>query len=213
MDGATTSWGHPNLSGTWSTDDMRGIPCDRPEALGTQEFVSDEQFIERAKRQQAGSSMPPMFRLSIAWRTACAFSASPRSWSILRTAARPRSLPRKARAEAVAARAGSAPVRSKFEDFTLYDRCIARGIPAGMSAVLYGNGMLITQSPDSVTITYEMVHETRAIPLDSRPQLPGGVTQYNGNSRGHWDGDTLVVECSGFTDNTGIGPAHRTAPA
>jgi hypothetical protein len=50
-----TSWGHPSLQGTWSTDDMRGIPTDRPEALGAQEFLSEEQFIERAKRQQAGS--------------------------------------------------------------------------------------------------------------------------------------------------------------
>ena len=50
-----TSWGHPSLQGTWSTDDMRGIPFDRPEALGTQEFLSEQQFIERAKRQQAGS--------------------------------------------------------------------------------------------------------------------------------------------------------------
>jgi len=50
-----TSWGHPSLQGTWSTDDMRGIPVDRPEALGTQESLSEEQFIERAKRQQAGS--------------------------------------------------------------------------------------------------------------------------------------------------------------
>ena len=50
-----TSWGHPSLQGTWSTDDMRGIPVDRPEALGTQESLSDEQFLERAKRQQAGS--------------------------------------------------------------------------------------------------------------------------------------------------------------
>ena len=74
-----------------------------------------------------------------------------------------------------------------------------------MSAVLYGNGIVITQSPDSVTITYEMVHETRVIPLDSRPHLADGVTQYNGNSRGRWDGDTLVVESSGFTDKTSIG--------
>jgi hypothetical protein len=48
-----TSWGHPSLQGTWSTDDMRGIPADRPEALGTQEFLSEDQYLERAKRQQS----------------------------------------------------------------------------------------------------------------------------------------------------------------
>jgi hypothetical protein len=93
----------------------------------------------------------------------------------------------------------------KFEDFSLYDRCIARGLNAGMSAVLYGNGIVIAQSPDSVTITYEMVHETRLIALDDRPHLTEGIAQYNGNSRGRWDGDTLVVETSGFTDKTSLG--------
>jgi hypothetical protein len=74
-----------------------------------------------------------------------------------------------------------------------------------MGAVLYGNGIVITQSPDTVTITYEMVHETRVIPLDARAHVQGEVTQYNGNSRGHWDGDTLVVETTGFTDKTSFG--------
>src|SRR5690606_35857761 len=49
-----TSWGHPSLEGTWSTDDMRGIPRDRPPELGTQEFLTEEQFLERARTQQAG---------------------------------------------------------------------------------------------------------------------------------------------------------------
>ena len=82
-----------------------------------------------------------------------------------------------------------------------------------MSAVLYGNGIVITQSPDSVTITYEMVHETRVIPLDSRPHLADGVTQYNGNSRGRWDGDTLVVETAASRIKPASAPAHRTARA
>src|SRR5262249_26767696 len=92
-----------------------------------------------------------------------------------------------------------------FEDFSLYDRCIARGLAAGMSAVLYGNGIVIAQSPDSVTITYEMVHETRVIRRDGRPHLEDGVVQYNGNSRGRFEGDTLVVETSGFTNKTSLG--------
>jgi hypothetical protein len=50
-----TSWGHPSLEGTWSTDDMRAIPFDRPRELGTQEYLDEEHFIERARRQQAGS--------------------------------------------------------------------------------------------------------------------------------------------------------------
>src|SRR4029079_4076622 len=90
------------------------------------------------------------------------------------------------------------------EDLSLSDRSIARGLASGMNAVLYGNGIVITQSPGTVAITYEMVHETRVIRLDGRPHLADEVTQYNGNARGHWEGDTLVVETAGFTNKTSM---------
>jgi len=201
-----TSWGHPSLEGTWSTDDMRGIPFDRPQALGTQESLSEPEFIERAKRQQAGSdhaaNVQTFHRVAYGSRV-FGFSSLVVDPSNGRTPA----LTADGRARAAAAAGngsfGPGPFDT-FEDFSLYDRCIARGLNAGMSAVLYGNGIVIAQSPDSVTITYEMVHETRVIPLDGRPHLADGVTQYTGNSRGHWEGDTLVVETGGFTDKTSI---------
>jgi len=202
-----TSWGHPSLQGTWSTDDMRGIPVDRPEALGTQEYVSEEQFIDRAKRQQAGNDhaahVQTFHRVAYGSRV---FGFS--SLVVDPPNGRTPALTPDGRARAAAAAGngsfGTGPFDA-FEDFSLYDRCIARGLNAGMSAVLYGNGIVIAQSPDSVTITYEMVHETRVIALDARPHLAAGITQYNGNSRGRWDGDTLVVETSGFTDKTSFG--------
>jgi hypothetical protein len=202
-----TSWGHPRLEGTWSTDDMRGIPVDRPEALGTQEFVSEEQFIDRAKRQQAGNDhaahVQTFHRVAYGSRV-FGFSSLVVDPPNGRTP--PLTPDGRARAAAAAGNGsfGQGPF-DKFEDFSLYDRCIARGLNAGMSAVLYGNGIVIAQSPDSVTITYEMVHETRVIALNDRPHLEASITQYNGNSRGHWDGDTLVVETSGFTDKTSLG--------
>ena len=202
-----TSWGHPSLQGTWSTDDMRGIPLDRPQPLGTQEFLSEVEFVERAKRQQAGSdhaaNVQTFHRVAYGTRV---FGFS--SLVVDPPNGRAPALTPDGRARAAAAAGngsfGPGPFDT-FEDFSLYDRCIARGLSAGMSAVLYGNGIVIAQSPDSVTITYEMVHETRVIPLDGRPHLQDGVMQYNGNSRGHWDGDTLVVETSGFTDKTSVG--------
>jgi len=201
-----TSWGHPSLQGTWSTDDMRGIPFDRPQEFGTQEFLGEQQFVERAKRQQAGSdhaaNVQTFHRVAYGSRV-FGFSSLVVDPSNGRTPA----LTADGRARAAAAAGngsfGPGPFDT-FEDFSLYDRCIARGLNAGMSAVLYGNGIVIAQSPDSVTITYEMVHETRVIPLDGRPHLADGVTQYTGNSRGHWEGDTLVVETGGFTDKTSI---------
>ena len=202
-----TSWGHPSLAGTWSTDDMRGIPFDRPQTLGTQEFLSEPEFFERAKRQQAGSdhaaNVQTFHRVAYGMRV---FGFS--SLVVDPPNGRTPALTADGRARAAAAAGlgsfGPGPFDT-FEDFSLYDRCIARGLNAGMSAVLYGNGLVIAQSPDSVTITYEMVHETRVIPLDGRPHLANGVAQYNGNSRGRWDGDTLVVETSGFTDKTSMG--------
>ena len=202
-----TSWGHPSLQGTWSTDDMRGIPVDRPEALGTQESLSEEQFIERAKRQQAGSEhadhVQTFHRVAYGSRV---FGFS--SLVVDPPNGRTPALTPDGRARAAAAAGngsfGQGPFDT-FEDFSLYDRCIARGLSAGMGAVLYGNGIVIAQSPGNVTITYEMVHETRVIALDNRPPLATGITQYNGNSRGRWDGDSLVVETSGFTDKTSLG--------
>jgi hypothetical protein len=202
-----TSWGHPSLQGTWSTDDMRGIPVDRPQQFGTQEFLGEAEFVERAKRQQAGSdhaaNVQTFHRVAYGLRV---FGFS--SLVVDPPNGRTPALTPDGRARAAAAAGngsfGPGPFDT-FEDFSLYDRCIARGLSAGMGAVLYGNGIVIAQSPDSVTITYEMVHETRVIPLDKRPHLADGVAQYNGNSRGRWDGDTLVVETGGFTDKTSVG--------
>jgi hypothetical protein len=208
-----TSWGHPSLEGTWSTDDMRAIPFDRSPELGTREYLDEAQFIERARRQQAGSehaeNVEAFHRNSWGSRS-FGFSSlvvdPPNGRTPALTSAG------RARAAAVAGQGtfGPGPFDT-YEDFTLYDRCIARGLAAGMGAVLYGNALQINQSPDTVAITYEMIHETRVIRLDDRPHLDG-VVQYNGNSRGRWEGDTLVVETTGFNDKTSVasGAPHST---
>ena len=91
------------------------------------------------------------------------------------------------------------------EDFTLYDRCITRGIVGGVLPVPYGNGNRILQTPDAFIISYEMIHDTRVVPLDGRPHLGQNIRQYLGDSRGHWEGNTLVVETTNFTDQTSVG--------
>jgi len=100
-----------------------------------------------------------------------------------------------------AARKGRGPADS-WEDRSLYDRCITRGIPGSMMPAIYGNSYRIHQGPGFVTITYEMVHDTRVIPLDGRPHVAGSIRQYVGDGRGHWEGNTLVVETTNFTDKT-----------
>jgi hypothetical protein len=89
----------------------------------------------------------------------------------------------------------------------LYDRCISRGLPGSMMPAIYGSSYEIVQGPDSVAIIYEMVHETRVIPLDSRPHVGNGIRTYMGDPRGYWDGDTLVVETTNFKDEI----AYRNA--
>ena len=87
----------------------------------------------------------------------------------------------------------------------MYDRCITRGILGSAFSVSYGNGMRIAQSPDSVVISYEMLTDSRVIALDGRDHATDNVKQYIGNSRGHWEGDTLVIETRNFNGKTAVG--------
>jgi hypothetical protein len=84
------------------------------------------------------------------------------------------------------------------EDFGPWERCITRGVPGGMFPGAYNNGHQIVQTPEHFVIHSEMIHEARVIPLDGRPHLAAGVTSWNGDSRGHWQGDTLVVDTTNF---------------
>ena len=80
----------------------------------------------------------------------------------------------------------------------MYDRCITRGLPHVIFPTIYNNTSQIVQGPGFVAIRYEMIHDARVIPLDARPQLSSTIRQYFGDSRGHWEGDTLVVEVTNF---------------
>jgi hypothetical protein len=95
------------------------------------------------------------------------------------------------------------------EDRSMYDRCITRGLPGSMMPAIYGNAYQIVQTPDTIAIRYEMIHETRIIPLDGRPHVGGAVRELMGDARGHFDGDTLVVETTNFTNRTHFGYNNR----
>jgi hypothetical protein len=101
-------------------------------------------------------------------------------------------------------------VRSSFvggpfdgpEDFNPLERCISRGLPGSMIPVMYGNVYQIAQSPGYVVITYEIVHEARVIPLDGSSHVGAAIREHMGDARGHWEGNTLVVETTNFTTLT-----------
>ena len=106
-------------------------------------------------------------------------------------------------AEASARRVGKPPfvhtIYNTWADHPVYTRCLAREIPRGFGQS-YNHGAQILQSPGFVVIHYESMHDVRIIPLDSRPHLDSSVRLWNGDSRGHWEGDTLVVDSTNFTD-------------
>jgi hypothetical protein len=89
-------------------------------------------------------------------------------------------------------------------DFGTWTRCITRGLPEGMFPNPYNNGIRIIQSPGYVVINLEMIHEARIVPLGNRPPLADEVRQWMGSSRGHWDGNTLVVETTNFNGQTSM---------
>src|SRR4030095_10116023 len=94
---------------------------------------------------------------------------------------------------------------STWEDLSPWDRCITRGVPGSMLPTFYNNNYQMLQAPGYVVILYEMIHDARVIPLDGRPHLSDGLRQWMGDSRGRWEGDTLVVDVTNFTDKT---PVH-----
>ena len=202
-----TSWGVPSLDGQWSVDDMRGIPGARPQSFGTRESLNAEEFKQRASQQQGGDDRARQTEtfLRTEWGTRTFGFAS---LLVDPPDGRMPDLTPAAQAKAASARRvgtfADIPYNS-FEDFSLYDRCITRGIFGGVMPSIYGNGIRIVQSPEQISITYEMIHDTRIIDLGDKPSLDGDIRQYMGNSRGRWEGDTLVVDATNFTDIVGVG--------
>jgi hypothetical protein len=85
-----------------------------------------------------------------------------------------------------------------YEYMSTWDRCITRGIPGAMFPAGYNNAYEIVQQPGYVIIHYEMIHNVRVIPIDGRPHLPANIRQWDGDPRGHWEGNTLVVDTTNF---------------
>jgi hypothetical protein len=104
---------------------------------------------------------------------------------------------------------------STVKDFNSLDRCITRGMPASMIPFPYNNGVQIFQAPGYVVLNLELIHETRIIPLDRRPAMPGTMKAWLGDSRGHWEGQTLVVETTNFNGESPmviVGPSNEPVP-
>jgi hypothetical protein len=209
--GFRTPWGDPDLQGIWPSGHMIEVPFERPVSLGTRAMLTDEEFAQRAaaiQKQAAadGAKSGP----------AGGGVSPPPHWLERGQASRQASLvvdPPDGRlppmTEDGARRAKAWPSGNpaggfaSAASFNVYDRCITRGVLGSTFPNIYSSGIEIVQSPGLVVIRYEMVHETRIIPLDGRPHLPGAIRSYMGDPRGRWEGETLVVETTNFNGKTG----------
>ncbi len=205
-----TPWGHPDLQGEWTSDSARGIPRERPEQFAGRAELTDAELAEREARDaqtiknavaatgaQTGGR-DGFWRGSQTFRqTSLVVEPSDGRIPPLTPEALKRAAPRDRGSF------GNGPFDGP-EDFTLYDRCITRGIVGSVLPVPYGNGNRILQSPNAFIISYEMIHDTRVVPLDGRPHVGKHIRQYLGDSRGHFEGDTLVIETTNFTDQTSV---------
>ena len=211
-----TPWGDPDLEGVWTSDNNFSIPLERPPAVADKEFL-DGKDLEEALASRA--------KLIAAIADGGAVGAGPPHWYENLTARSRRSsliidpkngrlpaLTAEARARAAVeetSRRGRGPADS-WEDRSLWDRCITVGLPAVMFPTGYNNNVQILQAPGYVTVTHEMMHDTRVIPLDGRKHLGPAIKQFMGDSRAHYEADTLVIESTNFTDRTNIGGARHS---
>jgi hypothetical protein len=209
-----TSWGDPDLQGYYTNKYEYGTPLERPtdfdgrrlEDITPQELADitarrQEETLDRA--QFFGGDPQGRIGNSAEFRDIYEITKGSRAWFLIDPpdGKIPAVLPEaRARLESAANRRGSfgpGPFNGP-EDFTLWERCITRGLPGSMLPGGYGNSYQIVQSPGFVAIRYEMVHDTRVIPLDGSPHLPASMTFDMGDARGHWEGETLVVVTTNF---------------
>jgi hypothetical protein len=199
-----TSWGDPSLAGVWSTDDLRSVPVSRSADYGERLSLTAEEFAARvasdretSEQVAAGDFLQHESGVRTFGYTSLVIDPPngrvPELTEAGRTLAATRSR----------GTFGTGPYHG-FEDFSLYDRCISRGPIGSVMPAIYGNGVRIAQSPGTVAINYEMIHDTRIIHLDDRPPLDTGLTQWMGAARGRWEGDTLVVESTGYNDRVDL---------
>ena len=95
-------------------------------------------------------------------------------------------------------------IQDDWVNFTAWERCITRGVPGGIFPTGYGSGYQILQGPGYVAIVYEMIHEARIIPLGGRRHVGSGIRLWNGDSRGRWEGNTLVVDITNYNDKGNV---------
>jgi len=218
-----TSWGAPDIHGDYTNKDEANTPLERPAELdGKDASAFSEADLAQLAKQRATAAAQFAGGIGGAetgagpthWYDHLQARGS-RPWFIVDPpdGHLPAMTPQAQRREAAIAllndaRNGEGRADSPA-DRSMYDRCITRGLPGSMMPAIYGNAYRIVQTADTVAIQYEMIHETRIIPLDGRPHAGKAIRLLMGDARGRFDGDTLVVETTNFTGRTHFGYNNR----
>ncbi|MGH9147653.1 MAG: hypothetical protein ACRD1Q_13155 [Vicinamibacterales bacterium] len=219
-----TPWGDPDLQGNYSNKYEQGTPFERPaEFEGRRiEEIRGEELTELVRERavevllnspfSGGDPIAGNFGGAPAFYDRFEANKGSRPWFVvdppdgkIPAMSSEGQQASAARAAARAARRRGRGTADSYEDRSLYDRCVTRGLPGSMMPTNYGNSYRIVQAPGVVAITYEMVHETRIIPLDGSPRPADAVRQYMGVPRGRWEGHTLIVETTQFKNE----PVYR----
>ena len=207
-----TPWGDPDVQGTFTNKNVNGVPFERPADFGDRQFLTDKELAERDERARRDEN-GPLRALADGdtgggpshWSDA-GRSKMPNLASLIVQPENGRIPPLTPEGQKAADELAREGRRGSFgngpfngpEDLTLYERCISRGVPGSMMPAVYGDSFEILQSQNYVAITYEMIHEARVIPLDGCPHVGQGIRTYMGDARGHFEGNTLVVETTNF---------------
>lgn len=196
-----TPWGDPDLQGAWTNTTT--TPLERPRTLGDRSILTDEERAELDEEAARNTDRAPRSRDTGSYNSFWLEKGHRSEQTSLIVEPANGQLPEftPAAQERVAALAATRqqPVAS-WTDLNVFDRCIARGLPGAMMPGFYNHNYLILQTPTYVVIALEMLHDVRVIPLDGRPHIASGLRQWLGDSRGRWEGDTLIVETTNITD-------------
>jgi len=206
-----TPWGDPDFQGNYTNLYEAGTPLERPQQFDGRK-LSDitpaelQAFKKKIQDDTIQRFETPFDAPSNWWQVAFKLDDSAQAWMITDPDdGHVPPLTPEGQARARSARqtiyAGGS---DSWEDRSLYDRCITRGFPTSGMPTIYGNSSRIVQGPGYIAIQYEMIHETRLIPIDKDPRPhPGRNIHLDmGDSRGHWEGDTLIVETTNFTERS-----------
>ena len=198
--------GQPDLQGVWGNKSL--TPMERPDAVQGKAFLTDEEMAainqRRVVDEQARDDAPAQ-RYNAGGNVGGYGSYWLDSGDTVLSTGQTSLIvdPPDGRAPikpwALAAKAYNlAHNGDHYQHMSVWDRCLSRGIPGSMLPAGYNNAYRIVQTPDHIVIQHEMIHDVRIIPLSDRPFVDGGIRQWMGDARAHWDGDVLVVETKNF---------------